>query len=154
MAWEAGGRTDAASFEDTKMYDLQQSVVTFANTFLDGEQNTISLVTFGGYDADYTTTVMDGYADTCQTLVTGSSNPSDIINSISNIILIADDASEWGTAANGYWLSFDGGVTHGENYGNTNYDHAFMETYSAVNALKALYESENGISYDESGREI
>ena len=150
MAWEAGGRTDAASFEDTKMYDLQQSVVTFANTFLDGEQNTISLVTFGGLDLDYINTGYSGtFADPTRTLLIGSADADTVSDTIGNIRLLADSSY-----SGGYKLSFDGGKTYSGNYGNTNYDYAFMETYNAVNALKAQYSAANGISYDESGREI
>ena len=60
-----------------------------------------------------------------------------------------------GTSTTGYYLSFDGGKTYGENYGNTNYDHAFMQTAAAITALKADYaKNNNDASHDASGRRI
>lgn len=160
MAWAAGGRTDATFHEDTKIYDLQQSVASFADIFLaaddDGNatKNTMSLVTFGGYDANHTKTVYSGYADPTQTLLLGSSDASIVKSTINNIRLLADDALNIGTSTTGYYLSFDGGTTYGENYGNTNYDHAFMQTADAIAALKASYRETNGTEYDDSGRQI
>ncbi len=159
MAWSAGGRTDATSHSATKMYDLQQAVSTFASTFLDAEgsktQNTISLVTFGGYDADHTNKVYTAYADPTQTLLVGATDAAVVSSTVGNIRVLADDALNIGTSTTGYYLSFDGGKTYGENYGNTNYDYAFMETYDAVQALKDAYAANNnGKSYDASGRSI
>lgn len=160
MAWEAGGRTDASSHEATKMYDLAVSVNSFADTFLadneDGSatRNTLSLVTFGGYDKDHTKKVYSGYADPTQTLVLGTKDAAIIKNTINNIRVLADDALNRGTSSTGYYLSFDGGRTYGENYGNTNYDHAFMQTADAIAALKNAYENENEGTYAESGRQI
>lgn len=160
MAWEAGGRTDASSHEATKMYDLAVSVNSFADTFLadneDGSatRNTLSLVTFGGYDKDHTKKVYSGYADPTQTLVLGTKDAAIIKNTINNIRVLADDALNRGTSSTGYYLSFDGGRTYGENYGNTNYDHAFMQTADAIAALKKAYENENEGTYAESGRQI
>ena len=160
MAWAAGGRTDAASHTATKMYDLQQAVASFANTFLADENgkkttNTVSLVTFGGYDADYTNKVYTAYADPTQTLLVGSSSISEVTDTINGIRVLADDALNLGTSTTGYYLSFDGGATYGENYGNTNYDHAFMQTADAIKDLKAAYaEQNNGKTYDASGRNI
>lgn len=159
MAWKAGSRTDASSHEDTKMADLAVSVNTFANTFLANEEdgsatrNTLSLVTFGGYDKDHTNKVYSGYADPTQTLVLGTKDADIIKNTINNIRVLADDAIGT-TFSNGYGLSFDGGKTYADNYGNTNYDHAFMQTADAIAALKKAYEDENEGTYAESGRQI
>lgn len=160
MAWSAGSRTDATSHEDTKVYDLQQSVASFADIFLaaddDGNatDNTMSLVTFGGYDADHTNKVYSDYADPTQTLLLGSSDAATVKTTINNIRVLADDALSIGTSTTGYYLSFDGGITYGENYGNTNYDHAFMQTADAITALKSAYKAKNGTEYDASGRQI
>lgn len=160
MAWKAGSRTDATSHETTKLYDLKQSVASFADIFLAADdegnstENTMSLVTFGGYDADYTKKVYTDYADSTQTLVLGSSDASVVKNKVNNIMLLADDSLNVGTSTTGYYLSFDGGTTYGENYGNTNYDHAFMETADAIAKLKAEYKEKNNIEYDASGRQI
>lgn len=160
MAWSAGSRTDAASHEATKIYDLQQSVASFADIFLavdeegNATENTMSLVTFGGYDVDYTNKVYTDYADPTRTLLLGSSDAGDVKSTINDIRVLADDALNIGTSTTGYYLSFDGGATYGENYGNTNYDHAFMQTAKAITELKAAYKTENGTEYDESGRQI
>ncbi|MGN0357763.1 MAG: glycoside hydrolase family 88 protein [Blautia sp.] len=156
MAWEAGTRENASTETESKVYSMKQSVAAFADTLLadneDGTKtdNTVSLVTFGGYDADNTTTKVDGYADAAQILLTGSNN-ADTVKNIFNNIKLWSDSTSGGT---GYKLSFDGGVTSGWNYGNTNYDHAFMQTADAISNLKANYKSETGSNYDDSGREI
>ena len=86
MAWGAGGRTDATTHEDTKMYDLAQSVGSFANIFLANDEegnatkNTMTLVTFGGYDADYTNKVYTAYADPTQTLLLGVNSAETVKN--------------------------------------------------------------------------
>lgn len=160
MAWTAGGRTDATSHAATKIYDLQQSVASFAGIFLAADENgvatknTISLVTFGGYDADYTDTDYTDYADPTQTLLLGSTDASAVKSTINNIRVLADDALNLGASNTGYYLSFDGGKTYGENYGNTNYDYAFMQTADAIADLKAAYKEANGTEYDASGRQI
>ena len=160
MAWAVGGRKDATSHEATKMYDLQQSVGVFADTFLTPDEtesvtdNTITLVTFGGYDADHTSKVYTDYADPTQTLLVGSNSIATVKNTINNIRVLADDALNIGTSTTGYYLSFDGGETYGENYGNTNYDHAFMQTSDAITELKTQYQTKHGITYEESGRSI
>lgn len=160
MAWEVGTRTDATSHDTTKLASLKKSVESFADIFLaadeDGNatENTMSLVTFGGYDADHTNKEYTDYADSTQTLMLGSNDATTVKSTINNIMLLADDALSIGTSTTGYYLSFDGGNTYGENYGNTNYDHAFMQTADAIKGLKSAYEETTGISYDESGRQI
>ena len=162
MAWEVGGyKEDAETFAETKMKNLQTSITSFANTFLlndDGSvnDNTISLVTFGGYDAQYSSgKPINSYADPTRTLLLGSNSVQNVQSTIEDVMVLREGKD--GAPSNSstdYWLSFDGGETWGENYGNTNYDYAFMEAYSAVNALKAKYQNDNGISYAESGRSI
>lgn len=160
MAWEAGTRTDATSHDKTKLYNLKQSVASFADVFLASDENgnstknTVSLVTFGGYDADHTKTVYSDYADSTQTLLLGSSDASTVKSTTNNIMLLSDDYLNKGTSTTGYFLSFDGGNTYGENYGNTNYDHAFMQTAEAISDLKAEYKEKNNVDYDKSGRQI
>ena len=158
MARPVGGENDdscPSDFTLTKLYDLQQSVGVFADGFLlndDGtaNDNTVSIVTFGGYDEDYTNkSYASQYADVTRTHLLGENSAAAVKQSINNIILLRD--SSYG---GGFKLSFDGGRTYNGNYGNTNYDYAFMETRKAVNDLKAKYEAENGESYEESGRTI
>lgn len=155
MAWVAGSRTDATSHETTKLYGLQQSVASFADIFLAADEdgsatkNTMSLVTFGGYDADHTNKVYSDYADATQTLLLGCVDASEVKSTINDIRLLADSGY-----SGGYRLSFDGGNTYKGNYGNTNYDHAFMQTADAIADLKAAYKTANGTEYDDSGRQI
>ena len=141
-------------FTQTKMYDLVQSIDRFANNFLTGGdaeiRNTISMVTFGGYDAEHTKTKFSDLTDVTRTLFLGYDEAEDVQNVVDQIRLLKDSSYSNG----GFKLSFDGGVTYNGNYGNTNYDYAFMETYNAVNALKQKYQDENGIAYEDSGRSI
>ena len=140
-------------FTQTKMYDLVQSIGRFADKFLTGNteeiHNTISMVTFGGYDADHTNKVFTEYSDVTRTLLVGSESAAVVKETIGKIRLLRDTSY-----AGEFKLSFDGGVSYSGNYGNTNYDYAFMETYNAVNALKQDYMEKNGVSYEESGRSI
>ena len=160
MAWEVGTRNDATEYENTKVAHLAASISSFADTLLADQEggikakHTMSLVTFGGYDADYTNKVYTAYADPCQTLVLGSSDAETIKTYANNIRLLADDALDVGTSSTGYYLSFDGGKTYGENYGNTNYDHAFMQTAAAIAQLKEDYKTKYGTSYENSDRQI
>ena len=141
-------------FTQTKMYDLVQSIGRFADKFLAGNteeiHNTISMVTFGGYDKEHTKKTFSDLTDVTRTLFLGHDNAADVKNVVNQIRLLKDSSYTNG----GFKLSFDGGVTYNGNYGNTNYDYAFMETYNAVNALKQDYMEKNGVSYEESGRSI
>ena len=141
-------------FTQTKMYDLVQSIGRFADKFLAGNteeiHNTISMVTFGGYDKEHTKKTFSDLTDVTRTLFLGHDNAADVKNVVNQIRLLKDSSYTNG----GFKLSFDGGVSYSGNYGNTNYDYAFMETYNAVNALKQDYMEKNGVSYEESGRSI
>ena len=156
MAWKLGTRDNASTHEETKLATLQTSVKSFADIFLansaDGTptQNTVSLVTFGGFDKEHTKTGYSGsYADVTQTLLLGSNSASNVTTAINNIRLLVDSSY-----SGGYRLSFDGGKTYSGNYGNTNYDYAFMQAAEAITALKAQYLDVNKVAYDDSGRQI
>jgi len=158
MARPVGGTNDDScppDFTQTKLYDLQQSVNEFANILLapnaDGSpiSNTMSVVTFGGYDADNTNKVYDEYADVTQTLVEFTNNPAYVKGAVNNMVLLRD-----GDYSGGFKLSFDGGQTFKGNYGNTNYDQAFMEASRAINTFKTRYEINYGQTYEQSGRNM
>ena len=156
MAWSVGGGS-TQTYEQTKLYSLQQSIHRFAETFLADNvdntptRNTVSVVTFGGYDAQHNKnpSAYSDYADTTRTLVSAASDIDVLYASVSKLRLFADSGYP-----GGYKLSFDGGKTYMGNAGNTNYDYAFMQANEAIAQLKAAYEAENGEPYDESGREI
>ena len=63
-------------YTKTKLYSLAQSVGKFADVFLAEEdgvatKNTVTLVTFGGYDADYTDSEYDDLTDVTDTHILG-----------------------------------------------------------------------------------
>lgn len=160
MAWQAG--TTTFNTANSKMKDLQAAVAGFANTYLSdtrgiADNNTISLATFGGLDKDYLSGTLDTYTDATRTLLVGSDSKTDVINTINNIT--------YTVSSDTVYLTFDGStptgtditngtVTADTNYGNTNYDYAFMETSNVISTLKSQYYTKTGISYDESGRSI
>ena len=150
--------SDANKFNTTKLYMLKNAVSSFANILLGDPTagnyvdsiNTISMVTFGGFDKEYTNSGYDGdFEDVTRTLFLGQHNTRNVTSKVEDIYLLKDK-----TYPGEYKLSFDGGESWKGNYGNTNYDYAFMETYSAVNAFKAQFEAEHGMPYSESGRTI
>ena len=124
--------------------------------------NTISMVTFGGFDANYTNLTNTqiesrNLIDPTRTLFLGAMSAQEVTGTVNQILLVGENSEEgkkFGDAKENYWLSFDGGTTYGENYGNTNYDYAFMETYKAIGDFKAQYQERYGKTYAESGRSI
>ncbi len=156
MAWYMGSTSESDfqskcgtyDFTKSKMYALQQAVGTFADElFSAGGDHTVSLVTFAGYDADHTNTQYNTYADSVQTLLLASQSANDIKNTINGI--------DFHTTGNGtYYISFEGNATtsSSQNYGNTNYDYAFMQAAAAIEALYNKHGGED--AYKESGREI
>ena len=163
MARVPGGGEDTAvseesAFNTTKLYMLKNAVSSFATILLGDPTagnyvdsiNTISMVTFGGFDKEYTNSGYEGdYEDVTRTLFLGQHNTRNVTGMVEDIYILKDSNYD-----GGYKLSFDGGESWKGNYGNTNYDYAFMETYNAVNAFKAQFEAEHGMPYSESGRTI
>ncbi len=153
MAWKAGTTTfDTAN---SKMKDLQAAVANFADTYLSDttgalSNNTISIATFGGIDRDYLSGTLSGWTDPTRTLLVGSDSKTEVTSAINGITYNVDSSSN-------VYLTFDGTTSTDaadQNYGNTNYDYAFMETSSVISTLKSNYYSKTGISYDDSGRKI
>ena len=137
--------------ENSKLDDVVESADLFADILLGGNtgniqsDNTISLVTFGGYDKENTAQTTS-YFDSTQTVFSAYSSAEDAKKKFDGMSIVYDSSS--GT---GYKLTING-VT-GNNYGNTNYDYAFYEAYNAINSLQSDYTSKQGISYADSGRE-
>lgn len=164
MAWKAG--TTTFDTENSKMKDLQAAVAGFANSYLSDttgslNNNTISLATFGGLDKDHLSGTLDTYTDATRTLLVGSDSKTDVINKVNDITYTVSTSGSTSTV----YLTFDGSTPTGDdvtsatvtadtNYGNTNYDYAFMETADVISTLKSNYYSKTGISYDDSGRKI
>ena len=147
MAWSvenSGNSTDAekrpSAGQTTKLRDAMNAATEFANILLgensgSASDNTISLVTFGGYDADNTKT-SQSFIDSVQTVFTGETRATDA--------KAVFDTLEFSGTANTYNLTI--GNTTGANRGNTNYDYAFWETNRAITELQ-------GTDYADRGRE-
>ena len=166
MAWRVGasGTSDADKIatgtQTTKWDEVQKAAETFIDTLFKGAEeetspdavNTISFVTFGGYDKErnakpdnYAT-----YADATQTHFTSYTN-GEIAKAIINQLEIRGELS--GSTVNYTITGMN--LSNGAAQGGTNYDHAFFETAAAINQIKENYAaSHEGASYDESGREI
>lgn len=162
MAWYVGasGTSDANKIatgtQTTKWDEIQKSAETFVDVLFEGqsgeEMNTVSFVTFGGYDAERNNNSdsYDTYADSVQTHFT-SYTDGEVAKAIINQLEIRGENSG-GTVT--YTIT---GMNQGTGVaqGGTNYDYAFLETGNAINQIKADYAAANGgASYDESGREI
>ena len=137
MAWEVGTTTD--NLNNNKLHAVIAAVKNFANIFLSGNvdgatnNNTITIVTFGGYDADNFNPTDSSMIDVTRTLVSATDD-LDIINAIC-------DGTKF-TAVGTYELQlayYDEStdtvktVTN-NNRGDTNYDFAFWQTEQAIDA--------------------
>ena len=144
MAWKTGTRDD--EFEDkNKLDEVMEAVKTFANILLadndDGTptRNTITIVTFAGYDKEHFAT-SGTYVDSVRTLVTAT-NSIEVINAIAEGTIFTDHPS-----GKDYQIQFayipEGRdqndvsqvtiETAGNNRGDTNYDYAFWQTSKAI----------------------
>ena len=155
MVWGVGTKADADEGSQ-KLNNMQDAVSQFTDIFLANntegstKNNTISFVTFAGLDAEYENTSgsadFSSYVDPTRTLFTSYDDSDSVKTAVNNIRM--------GT---GYWLTFDGtegNTSTSQNYGNTNYDYAFMEGYNAVAEIKQNYYEKTGQAYDDSDREI
>ena len=157
MAWKAGTKAAPGYGETSKLQDMQAAVSAFTDAVMEPNagstikaNNTVTFVTFGGWDPDRNSTTYSDYIDPTRRLITASSDPNAVKTAVNNITFNMPSSNE-------YYLSFDGQVHSGsgyKNYGNTQYDYGFMEGYNAVGAIKQAYKNETGENYDESGREI
>lgn len=158
MNWVAGTKNNAEEGETSKLADMQYAVESFSNVLLenniagDNRNNTVSFVSFAGLDHQHeknTSNVSNWstYCDPTRTLFTSYDDKDAVVAAVNNIRFSGSEPC----------LTFDGSVgssSHDVNYGNTNYDYAFMEGYSAVNQIKADYLAKTGQNYDDSDREI
>lgn len=144
--------------EDTedKLDQAMDSASEFANILLSDNEdgsptnNSLSFVTFAGYDANNTaeTTANRNYIDSVQTVFTGVEDVDSANRAFSNTKFTEYEVS--GTSVY-YTLQIsdeNGGFESGRNRGNTNYDYAFSQANDAVEQLKASYDD-----YTETGRE-
>ena len=148
---------DASATTD-KLDQAMVSAQEFANILLgdntDGSStnNSLSFVTFAGFDADNTNEKGEDadYIDSVQTVFTNIQNAS-----TADQVFAATKFTEYSLRENGtsvdYTLqigSTNGNVARGINRGNTNYDYAFAEANKAVQKLQGQY-----TNYESTGRE-
>ena len=155
MAWKSGEKNvSPGAGETTKWQDLQSAAGTFIDVLLKDNEagetaNTVSFVTFGGYDAQRNDNADNyrGFFDATQTVYTSSSDASAAKAAINAYSITGNDTD-------GYTVTINGNSA-GTPQGGTNYDYAFLEAASAIEQIKSEYASvNNGSSYDDSGREI
>lgn len=159
MAWVAGTNTTATTGQSSKLNDVQEAVSAFSSTFLSNnipngsKNNTISFATFAGLDKDHTQntssiTSFSSYTDSTRTLFVNNEDASSVAQEVNKLTFSYENSN--------YYLSFDGSVNTSTdlNYGNTNYDYAFMQAEHAISEIKSEFYAKNGISYDSSERQI
>lgn len=139
MAWATGTTSSDGYAENNKLDEVMAAVENFANIFLadneDGTstKNTITIVTFAGYDAE-NWNGSGSYIDSIRTLVTAT-------NSIEVVEKIAEGT--YFTDADTITISYIpadkdqntvSNITSesGDNRGDTNYDYAFWQTAQAI----------------------
>lgn len=151
MAWSlqnSGASSDAdrvpSAGQQTKIEQTMASCKEFVEILMepnkDGTKNdnSVTFVTFGGFDAQHENTNTE-YFDSTNTWLVGSKDIDEITALFDSVSIVRD------TTYNGqYKISIDG-VTGG-NFGNTVYDYGFAETIKAINSLQ-------GSSYDTNKRE-
>lgn len=139
-----------------KLDQAMASAQEFANILLAGNtndassNNSISFVTFAGFDKDNTNERGDraSYIDSVQTVFTNVQDAASANTAFENTKFTNYEVD--GTSVK-YTLqigSTNGGTVSGTNRGNTNYDYAFAEANAAVNTLKNSYDD-----YAATGRE-
>lgn len=142
-----------------KLDQAMESAQEFADILLSGNSdgsasnNSISFVTFAGFDADNTneTGSNRNYIDSVQTVFTNVQDAESANRVFSNTKFT--NYSVNGTSVD-YTLQIgrsNGGSVSGTNRGNTNYDYAFGEANAAVTQLKNSYGGTD--KYKETGRE-
>lgn len=154
---------DSGTAETTtdKLDQAMASAQEFANILLGGNSdgsksnNSISFVTFAGYDNDNSNETQSSgrrdYIDSVQTVFTNvqdAATANEVFDDTKFTYYTVD-----GTSVD-YRLqigSTSGRVSSGINRGNTNYDYAFAEANEAVAELKNSYGGAS--TYDETGRE-
>lgn len=145
----AGSTTDKL---DQAMASAQEfaDILLAGNTDGASSNNSISFVTFAGFDEDNTNEKGDkkDYIDSVQTVFTNVQDADSANTAFENTRFT--DYKVDGTSVK-YTLQIGSGTVPGTNRGNTNYDYAFAEANAAVNNLKKSYGGAS--AYAETGRE-
>lgn len=165
MGWSlenSDGANDAAKLptgnQETKLKNAMDAAGSFANILLgdnsgDDSDNTLSFVTFAGYDKEHSASNDDRekYIDSVMTVFSGVTSAEAANTSFSNTTISGTPSGSSGSATYELKITDENGrtVVSGTNRGNTNYDYAFWQAQQAVKELQNNY-SEN---YAESGRE-
>ena len=150
--------TGSASTTTDKLDQAMEAAQEFSNILLADNvegaatNNSISFVTFAGYDKDNITTKTTNYIDSVQTVFTNVQNADSANKAFANTQFTNYNV-------NGTKVTFDlqigdtdGSVKEsGTNRGNTNYDYAFAQANAAVNELKNKHGGDE--AYQASGRE-
>lgn len=148
MAWSvenSGGKDDEAKLpsrgETTKLEDAMTAATEFANILLadydDGSKtnNTISMVTFAGYDKENYKGTSDNI-DSVRTYFEKVEDPQTAKNYFDSVYFTTDKG-ELGDGHVDYTLHF--GDESEINRGNTNYDYAFWQASQAVKDIQTSY---------------
>lgn len=142
-----------------KLDQAMRSAQDFADVLLSGNEsgsktnNSLSFVTFAGFDANNTNESGSNldYIDSVQTVFTNVQDAESANRAFANTKFTRYTVD--GTSVD-YTLQIgrtNGSSVSGENRGNTNYDYAFAEAAEAVNQLKKSYGGAE--QYKETGRE-
>ena len=164
MAWSvenAGGDNDAArlpsSGQTTKLENAMDAASSFADILLGGNtgassDNTLSFVTFAGFDAQHMSTSDSKYSEAVDSVMTVFSGVKDASKAKTSFSGTSCVGTASGTSSANYVLTVkdENGNTlvSGNNRGNTNYDYAFWQANQCVTALHNSYSD-----YDSTGRE-
>ena len=152
MAWSvenSGGGNDAEKLPDpgqsTKLEDAMEAATQFADILLaDNEpgnktNNTISMVTFAGYDADNyggsSTNI-----DSVRTYFTQEEDFTAAENYFNSVYFESEPVAGSSSGSVTYTLHI--GADEGVNRGNTNYDYAFWEASRAVSNIQNSYDGD------------
>lgn len=167
MAWSlenaAGdGTGDAAKLpsagQSTKLDDAMDAADSFSKILLEGNtgaasDNSVSFVTFAGYDADHYNTSSGknddkNYVDSVKTVFTNIKEYNKAATSFAGTS-VTGTANGTGATYNLKVVNENGEtLVNGGNRGNTNYDYAFYQAQQTVGELQAQYKD-----YANSGRE-
>jgi len=142
MAWKTGS-SDKTYVDYNKLDEVMESVIDFAEILLapneDGTDtlNTITIVTFAGYDAEHWNTsagVTAPEVDSVRTLVTATRN-LDVVKEIANNTMFTKaDTIQVAYIPENLDQNAVGNIRieSGSNRGDTNYDYAFWQTQKAI----------------------
>lgn len=146
--------------QESKIDIAMNAAENFADILLgdnDGSDsdNTLSYVTFAGYDEQHSASESDkgAYVDSVQTIFSGVTDKEKAKVSFAGTTITGKDRnSKPGDTGVDYTLTLtdeNGQSVNGANRGNTNYDYAFWQAQQTVKDLQDNYHG----NYAESGRE-